>query len=110
MSSLITPVILSGGAGTRLWPLSRQSKPKQFLALDGDQNFMAMTAQRAADRGIFRTAIGDWQRSAPFYGRRILAANRHFATCFGLGTGGAQYRRPPPSSPPLFWRASNLTA
>ena len=30
----ITPVILSGGSGTRLWPLSRESYPKQFLALD----------------------------------------------------------------------------
>ncbi|MDO6462529.1 sugar phosphate nucleotidyltransferase, partial [Granulosicoccaceae sp. 1_MG-2023] len=27
------PVVLSGGSGTRLWPLSRQSKPKQFLSL-----------------------------------------------------------------------------
>ncbi len=30
----IIPVILSGGSGTRLWPLSRESYPKQFLALD----------------------------------------------------------------------------
>ena len=32
--SSIIPVILSGGSGTRLWPLSRESYPKQFLALD----------------------------------------------------------------------------
>ena len=32
--STIIPVILSGGSGTRLWPLSRESYPKQFLALD----------------------------------------------------------------------------
>tara|TARA_B100000965_G_scaffold7082_1_gene5548 strand:- start:62 stop:244 length:183 start_codon:yes stop_codon:yes gene_type:complete len=30
----IIPVILSGGSGTRLWPLSRESYPKQFLSLD----------------------------------------------------------------------------
>ena len=31
----ITPVILCGGSGTRLWPLSRKSFPKQFLVLSG---------------------------------------------------------------------------
>jgi mannose-1-phosphate guanylyltransferase len=37
---MITPVILSGGAGTRLWPLSRESYPKQFLdLLDGKSPF-----------------------------------------------------------------------
>ena len=34
----IIPVILSGGSGTRLWPLSRESYPKQFLALDSRTN------------------------------------------------------------------------
>jgi len=39
--SMFTPVILAGGSGSRLWPLSRQSFPKQFLALDGqDQGTM----------------------------------------------------------------------
>ncbi len=38
---MFTPVILAGGTGSRLWPLSRQSFPKQFLALDGqDQGTM----------------------------------------------------------------------
>lgn len=38
---MFTPVILAGGNGSRLWPLSRQSYPKQFLALDGqDQGTM----------------------------------------------------------------------
>ena len=32
-TTLITPVILAGGIGTRLWPLSRQAMPKQFLSL-----------------------------------------------------------------------------
>ena len=32
----IQPVILCGGAGSRLWPLSRESYPKQFLSLDLD--------------------------------------------------------------------------
>lgn len=33
VTTLITPVVLFGGAGTRLWPLSRKSLPKQFVPL-----------------------------------------------------------------------------
>lgn len=40
------PVILSGGAGTRLWPLSRRDWPKQFLPLAGAQTMLQATAQR----------------------------------------------------------------
>ncbi|GHA91714.1 hypothetical protein GCM10009069_13650 [Algimonas arctica] len=42
----ILPVILSGGAGSRLWPLSRQSAAKQFLALSGDRTMIQDTAAR----------------------------------------------------------------
>ena len=35
--SLITPVILVGGSGKRLWPLSRESMPKQFIPLIGEE-------------------------------------------------------------------------
>ena len=42
----ITPVILSGGSGTRLWPLSRKSYPKQFAALIGDESLFQATARR----------------------------------------------------------------
>lgn len=44
----ITPVILSGGAGSRLWPLSRQARPKQLLALTGTSSMLQATAERAA--------------------------------------------------------------
>lgn len=40
------PVILSGGAGTRLWPLSRQSFPKQLLPLDSERSMLQETASR----------------------------------------------------------------
>jgi mannose-1-phosphate guanylyltransferase/mannose-6-phosphate isomerase len=40
------PVIMSGGSGTRLWPLSRQDKPKQFLALFGDNTMFQETLHR----------------------------------------------------------------
>jgi mannose-1-phosphate guanylyltransferase / mannose-6-phosphate isomerase len=42
------PVILSGGAGTRLWPLSRSSLPKQLLALGGSRTMIQETVLRAA--------------------------------------------------------------
>ncbi len=42
----IVPVILSGGAGQRLWPLSRQHYPKQFLNLDGDESMLQSTVRR----------------------------------------------------------------
>jgi len=35
---MLTPVILSGGSGTRLWPLSRENQPKQLLALTDPLN------------------------------------------------------------------------
>ncbi|MCO6058320.1 mannose-1-phosphate guanylyltransferase/mannose-6-phosphate isomerase [Pseudomonas sp. MOB-449] len=40
------PVILSGGSGSRLWPLSRKQYPKQFLALTGEQTLFQQTLQR----------------------------------------------------------------
>jgi mannose-1-phosphate guanylyltransferase/mannose-6-phosphate isomerase len=47
-SSLVTPVILCGGSGTRLWPLSRSGFPKQFLVLSGD----------GSNQSLFQQAIG----------------------------------------------------
>jgi mannose-1-phosphate guanylyltransferase/mannose-6-phosphate isomerase len=46
--STIIPVILSGGAGTRLWPLSREMYPKQLLALTSRQTMLQDTAARLA--------------------------------------------------------------
>ncbi|MDQ8051299.1 mannose-1-phosphate guanylyltransferase/mannose-6-phosphate isomerase [Luteibacter sp.] len=45
---MLHPVILSGGSGTRLWPLSRQNQPKQFLALIGDHSLYQETVLRAS--------------------------------------------------------------
>jgi len=42
----IKPIILCGGSGTRLWPLSRQSLPKQFVPLMGDKSLLEMTLRR----------------------------------------------------------------
>lgn len=43
---MITPVVLCGGLGTRLWPLSRKSYPKQFARLVGDETLFQRSAQR----------------------------------------------------------------
>ncbi len=43
---MITPVLLCGGSGTRLWPLSRKSYPKQFAALIGDRSLFQASAAR----------------------------------------------------------------
>ncbi|HMQ14080.1 MAG TPA: sugar phosphate nucleotidyltransferase, partial [Candidatus Competibacter phosphatis] len=45
---MIVPVILSGGSGTRLWPLSREAYPKQFLPLVDQNTMLQNTALRLA--------------------------------------------------------------
>ena len=46
--STLQPVLLSGGSGTRLWPLSREAYPKQFLALAGEDTMLQATWRRVA--------------------------------------------------------------
>jgi len=53
----IIPVILSGGAGTRLWPMSRPEMPKQLLALTAEQTMLQITALRTADNPLFAAPI-----------------------------------------------------
>lgn len=48
MSNTITPVILAGGSGTRLWPLSRKDRAKQFLPLLSDKTMLAETLERVS--------------------------------------------------------------
>jgi len=45
----LVPVILSGGSGSRLWPLSRAQRPKQFLSLTGDNSLFQQTLERVCD-------------------------------------------------------------
>jgi len=54
---MIIPVILSGGAGTRLWPLSRKAYPKQFLELIDDENLFKKTLSRVVRRDGFGAPI-----------------------------------------------------
>jgi mannose-1-phosphate guanylyltransferase/mannose-6-phosphate isomerase len=50
----IYPVLLSGGAGSRLWPLSRERLPKQFLPLVSDRTLFQQTALRVSDPLLFK--------------------------------------------------------
>ncbi|MDE4134766.1 mannose-1-phosphate guanylyltransferase/mannose-6-phosphate isomerase [Phaeobacter sp. QD34_3] len=48
---MITPILLCGGSGTRLWPLSRKSYPKQFVPLVGEETLFQASAQRLSGAG-----------------------------------------------------------
>jgi mannose-1-phosphate guanylyltransferase/mannose-6-phosphate isomerase len=48
----ITPVVLCGGSGTRLWPLSRKSFPKQFVPLIGKKSLLQLTLERFGRLGL----------------------------------------------------------
>ena len=54
---MITPVLMCGGSGTRLWPLSRKSFPKQFVALTGDKSLFAASAERLSGEGFAKPVV-----------------------------------------------------
>ncbi len=78
----IVPVILSGGTGTRLWPLSRESYPKQFWPLISDRTMLQETAARATGPGFappvvvcneaHRFLVAEQLRAAHIEGARVL--------------------------------------
>ena len=53
----IVPVLLSGGSGSRLWPLSRETYPKQLLSLLGEKTLLQQTALRVADPLLFADPV-----------------------------------------------------
>ncbi len=79
----VVPVILSGGTGTRLWPASRESLPKQLLPLVSDRTMIVETALRASPAAGFappivvcneahRFMVGEQLREAGVAGARII--------------------------------------
>src|SRR6202022_1720503 len=57
MSEQIIPLIMCGGAGTRLWPASREVRPKQFLPLFGVRSTFQDTILRVSDAALFERPI-----------------------------------------------------
>lgn len=77
------PVILSGGSGSRLWPLSRKSFPKQFLALTGEQTLFQQTVERLAFDGMQQP---------------LLVCNKRPSLHRQGAAGGSQAGRPGPAA------------
>jgi mannose-1-phosphate guanylyltransferase/mannose-1-phosphate guanylyltransferase/mannose-6-phosphate isomerase len=81
-SKQIVPVILSGGSGTRLWPVSRKSFPKQFWPLISNKTMLVETALRAASPEFtppivvtnqeHRFVVAEQLREADIHGAQIL--------------------------------------
>ena len=69
-SSPIIPVILAGGTGTRLWPISRDSMPKQFLPLVGERSTYQETLARVIDKELFASPIVMTSDAFRFFARR----------------------------------------
>src|SRR4249920_2027511 len=68
--SKIVPVILAGGAGTRLWPVSRDALPKQFLPLVGERSTYQDTLLRVSDSSLFGPPIVITGADFRFFARR----------------------------------------
>ena len=57
MSNKIVPVIMAGGKGTRLWPLSRAAAAKQFIKFVGDQTLYQNTLDRVSDTALYEAPL-----------------------------------------------------
>ena len=57
MNRIIHPVLLCGGSGTRLWPLSRRSHPKQFVKLSGEESLFQSSARRLSGESFAAPSV-----------------------------------------------------
>lgn len=66
----IIPVLLAGGAGSRLWPVSRDQLPKQFQPLVGEFSTYQQTLQRVSDKGLYDEPLVITNEDFRFFARR----------------------------------------
>ena len=78
----LIPVILSGGSGTRLWPVSRRAHPKPFMKLVDGESMAEKTYRRAARIGGDSPVLTVTSRDYYFYTRDLYA---------GVAAAGAEY-------------------
>src|ERR1041385_4313468 len=71
---MIQPVILCGGSGTRLWPLSREHHPKPLHALNGERTLLQETAARLAGLGAGGEPLGGCNEAHRFMVQAQLGA------------------------------------
>ena len=96
MSISVQPVIMAGGSGTRLWPLSRAGFPKQFLVLSGNSSLFQQAATRL--QGLDGGGVGGGraadrrQRGAPLPGARPAARSADRTGRRGAGARRPQHR------------------
>src|SRR5262245_52967557 len=57
MSLAVIPVLMCGGAGTRLWPISRESMPKQFVPIIEQRSTFQQMLERISDQSLFSRPI-----------------------------------------------------
>lgn len=73
MTKRIVPLIMCGGAGTRLWPASRENRPKQFLSLFGNRSTFQDTLVRVSDDALFDRPVVITNAAYRFMVREQLA-------------------------------------
>ena len=70
----LIPLILSGGAGTRLWPLSREAAPKPFMPLPDGETLLGKTARRALDLPHVARLLTVTNRDLYFHTKDVYAS------------------------------------
>lgn len=104
----IRPVILAGGSGARLWPLSREASPKQLLALHGDQSLLQQTMLRVRGAEFlapivicneqYRFLIAEQLRDAGIEGAQIVLEPVGRNSAAAAAVGALLAERADPSS------------